>query len=72
MVTELSPEIRDYKHHYKLNGQLNRLPIGTLMRTESDYGKHGFEFEDFTRSVLIINSSYLEQIDSITKAELRM
>ncbi len=61
---ELSPEFREFTFHYNQPFPTQtQFPTDSVLKEFDQYGSSGFEFEDFTRSVLIINSSNLSKLD---------
>jgi hypothetical protein len=61
---ELSPGFREFIFYYNQPFAIQtQAPFDSVLKEAANYGTYGFEYEEFTRSVLIINSSNLEKTD---------
>ena len=70
---ELSPEFREFVFHYNQPFAVQtQAPFDSVLKEAANYGAHGFEYEEFTRSVLIINSSNLAKTDGFNRSYFRI
>ena len=70
---ELSPEFREFIFYYNQPfATQTQAPRDSVIKEHSDYGRYGFENEDFTRSVLIMNSSHLAETELFNKSYFRI
>ena len=63
-----SPDFKKFTYYYNQQGL--QAPYDTVMSERSEFGLRGFEFEEFMRSVLILNSSYLTELDMFNELYL--
>lgn len=64
----LSPDFKKFTYYYNQHGI--QAPYDTIMSEKSEFGLRGFEFEEFMRSVLILNSSHLNELDKFNELYL--
>lgn len=70
---ELSPNFRDFEYYINQpNAVQTQSPTDRVLTEVADYGTYGFEYEEFTRSILIINTLALTELENINRDYFRI